>query len=61
MTPINRPIRNDTEHAEALREIDRLMDAAPDTPDGDRLDLPADLLVQEYALSKAPVRPRQVA
>ena len=36
---INRPVRTDEEHAEALREIEDLMDARADTPEGDRLDL----------------------
>lgn len=36
---INRPIRSDEEHAQALREIECLMDARADTPEGDRLDL----------------------
>jgi HTH-type transcriptional regulator / antitoxin HigA len=34
-----RPIKNQTDHAAALREIERLMDAAPGTPAGDRLDV----------------------
>lgn len=38
-----RPIRTEAEHAAALAEIDRLMDAEPGTADGDRLDLLATL------------------
>ena len=34
-----RPIHNETDYDAALREVDRLMDAAPGTPDGDRLDV----------------------
>jgi HTH-type transcriptional regulator/antitoxin HigA len=33
------PIKNETAYTAALAEIDRLMDAAPDTPRGDRLDV----------------------
>ena len=36
---INRPIRTDEEHAEALREIEGLMSAGAGTPEDDRLDL----------------------
>ena len=34
-----RPIRNDTDHEAALREIESLWGAEPGTPDGDRLDV----------------------
>ena len=33
------PVRNETDYDAALREIDRLMDAEPGTPRGDRLDV----------------------
>ncbi|HEX7410268.1 MAG TPA: helix-turn-helix domain-containing protein [Candidatus Binatia bacterium] len=33
------PIKNEAAYTAALAEIDRLMDAAPDTPRGDRLDV----------------------
>ena len=33
------PIRNERDHKAALQEIDRLWDAKPNTPEGDRLDL----------------------
>jgi HTH-type transcriptional regulator/antitoxin HigA len=33
------PIRSEADYDIALREIDRLMDAVPDTPCGDRLDV----------------------
>ncbi len=32
-------IKNQSDYREALREIDRLMDARPETPEGDRLDV----------------------
>lgn len=51
---INRPIRNDEEHAEALHEIEVLMDAAPGTPEGDRLDLLA-TLVELYEERRWPI------
>ena len=34
-----RPILSDDDHAAALREIDRLIDAAPGTPERDRLEV----------------------
>lgn len=33
------PIKNSRAYQRALREIDRLFDARPNTPDGDRLDV----------------------
>lgn len=34
-----RPIRNDADHEEALREIEALWGSEPGTPEGDRLDV----------------------
>lgn len=34
-----RPIKNNRDYREALKEIDRLMDARSNTPEGDRLDV----------------------
>ena len=34
-----RPIRTETDYQAALAEIERLFEAAPDTPEGDRLDV----------------------
>jgi HTH-type transcriptional regulator / antitoxin HigA len=34
-----RPIRNEEDYEAALAEVDALMDAAPGTPEGDRLDV----------------------
>jgi HTH-type transcriptional regulator/antitoxin HigA len=42
-----RPIRTYADHAEALREIERLWGAELSTPDGDRLDVLA-TLVEAY-------------
>ena len=39
-----RPIRSEADYEAALAEIDRLMDAEPGTPEGDRLDLLATLV-----------------
>jgi HTH-type transcriptional regulator/antitoxin HigA len=39
-----RPIKNDQDHAEALAEIDRLLDASPGSPEFDRLDVLATLV-----------------
>jgi penicillin-binding protein 1A len=49
-----KPIRTAEDHAAALAEIERLFDAPPGTPDGDRLDvlsvLAADWEARRYAL-----------
>ena len=34
-----RPVETDTDYHTALEEIERLMTAAPDSPDGERLDV----------------------
>src|SRR5260370_22246510 len=34
-----RPIKNNRDYREALKEIDRLMEARPNTAEGDRLDV----------------------
>lgn len=34
-----KPIKSNRDYLAALREIDRLMDARPNTPEGDRLDV----------------------
>jgi HTH-type transcriptional regulator/antitoxin HigA len=34
-----KPIKNKRDYSEALKEIDRLMDARPNTPEGDCLDV----------------------
>ena len=34
-----KPIKTEEDHDAALKEIERLMDAKPDTPEGDRLDV----------------------
>jgi HTH-type transcriptional regulator/antitoxin HigA len=38
-----KPIKSDRDYRRALKEIDRLMDARPNTPAGDRLDVLATL------------------
>mgnify|MGYP002372182951 FL=1 len=39
-----KPIRTERDYQAALEEIERLMDAEPETPDGDRLDVLATLV-----------------
>jgi len=34
-----KPIKTEEDHDAALKEIDHLIDAKPDTPEGDRLDV----------------------
>jgi len=47
------PIRNEDDHAAALREIDKLWGAAVGTEDGDKLDILA-TLVEKYEDSRWP-------
>jgi len=47
------PIRNDKDHAAALREIEKLWGAALGTEDGDKLDILA-TLVEKYEDSRWP-------
>ena len=42
-----RPIRTEADYRAALADIDQLMDAAPNTPEGDRLDV-LTTLVEAY-------------
>jgi HTH-type transcriptional regulator/antitoxin HigA len=42
-----KPIKNETDYQAVLEEIDRLFDAAPDTPEGDRLEV-LTTLVEAY-------------
>jgi HTH-type transcriptional regulator/antitoxin HigA len=39
-----KPIKNNRDYREALKVIDQLMDARPNTPEGDRLDVLATLV-----------------
>lgn len=50
------PIRNDADHKRALAEIDRLMDAEPGSPDGDRLEI-LSLLVENWEVRRFPIDP----
>ena len=49
-----RPIRNDADHEAALREIERLWDAAEGTEDADKLDILA-TLVEKYEAGRWPM------
>lgn len=51
-----RPIKTTDDYEEALREIDGLMDAEPDTPEGDRLDV-LTTLVEVYEARTFPMPP----
>jgi len=51
-----RPIRNDSDHREALMEIDRLWKSLPNTPDGDKLDVLV-TLVEAYETKRWPLEP----
>ena len=48
-----RPIRNDDDHAAALREIEKLWGAAAGTEEGDKLDILA-TLVEKYEEARWP-------
>lgn len=49
-----RPIRTEADYEAALAEIARLFNAAPDTPEGDRLDVLA-TLVEAYEAQHYPI------
>lgn len=49
-----RPIRNERDYDAALAEIDLLMDAAPGTPEGDRLEV-LTTLVEAYEARHHPI------
>ena len=49
-----RPVRTEADYEAALAEIDRLMDAAPGTPEGDRLDI-LTTLVEAYEERHHPI------
>lgn len=51
-----RPIKTKADHRAALKEIDRLMDAKPGTPAGDRLEI-LTTLVDHYESRHEPVEP----
>lgn len=50
------PIRTDADFQAALADIERLWDAEPDTPDGDRLDILM-TLVEAYERRRHPMPP----
>lgn len=49
-----RPIRTEADYEEALAEIERLFTAAPNTPEGDRLDV-LTTLVEAYEAQHYPI------
>ena len=49
-----RPIRTEVDYEAAMAEIERLFDAAPDSPEGDRLDVLA-TLVEAYEAQHYPI------
>jgi HTH-type transcriptional regulator / antitoxin HigA len=49
-----RPIRTQTDYQEALREIELLFDADPNTPEYDRLDI-LSILVEAYEKTHFPI------
>lgn len=49
-----RPIRTEADYQEALQEIERLFDAAPNTPEFDRLDI-LSTLVEAYEKMAYPI------
>ena len=51
-----RPIKTKADHRAALKEIERLMDAKPGTPAGDRLEI-LSTLVDRYESRHEPIEP----
>lgn len=48
------PIKTESDYQAALREIEGLMDARPDTPEGDRLNIMT-TLVETYEVRHYPI------
>jgi len=55
-TPDIRPIKTEKDYERALAEVERLMDAEPDTPEGDALDVLV-TLIQAYEATRWPIDP----
>jgi HTH-type transcriptional regulator / antitoxin HigA len=51
-----RPIRTKADHRSALNEVERLWDAEPGTPDGDRVDVLV-TLIEVYEAEHFPIAP----
>jgi len=51
-----RPIKTKADHRAALKEIERLMEAKPGTPAGDRLEI-LTTLVDHYESQREPIEP----
>ncbi len=49
-----RPVKNEEDYQEALRKIEKLFDASPDTPEGDRLEV-LTTLVEAYEARHYPI------
>lgn len=49
-----RPIRTKADHRAALKEVERLWDAAPGTPDGDRVEVLV-TLIEAYEARHVPI------
>jgi HTH-type transcriptional regulator/antitoxin HigA len=49
-----RPIKTEADYRAALAEVERLVEAEPDTPDGDRLDL-LTTLIEAYESQTEPI------
>ncbi len=49
-----RPIRNETDYQAALKEIEKLLDSQPGTPEGDRMDVLV-TLVEAYEAKHYPI------
>ena len=51
-----RPIRTEADYDAALAEVERLFEAQPNTPEGDRLDL-LTVLIEAYETRQYPIAP----
>jgi len=51
-----KPIKTESDYQEALKEIKKLWDATPDTPEGDRLEIVM-ALVESYENNHYPIDP----
>ena len=50
------PIRTEADYDDALAEVERLFEAQPNTPEGDRLDL-LTVLIEAYETQQHPIAP----
>ncbi len=51
-----KPVKTDKDYSEALQEVEKLMNATPDSPEGDRLEILV-TLIESYEEKNYPIPP----